>query len=316
MAKNKTQLVAASPTRKGGRTILWALGAVCAAALVGWAALSLAQNDNLGKVAMNHAGKLVGFGPRPSGSDAHKQTQQYIISALKTAGVAVENDSFTAESSIGQVPMNNIIGRIPGRSDRIFVIATHYDTKLVKDFRFVGANDGGSGTALLLALAPLLARKSFNHEVRLVFLDGEESIPWDWDESQSLYGSRHLAAKWAGDGTAKRIGAFILLDMIGDADLGIVKESNSTAWLREQIWTAARSLGYAKSFLDQEMAIADDHMPFLEAGVPAVDLIDFSYGPNHSYWHTDKDTLDKLSPRSLQITGQVVLESLTVLDQK
>ena len=156
MAKNKTQLVAASPTRKGGRTILWALGAVCAAALVGWAALSLAQNDNLGKVAMTHTEKMVAFGPRPSGSDALKQTQQYIINTLKTAGVAVQSDSFTAESSIGQIPMTNIIGRIPGRGDRIFVIATHYETKLVKDFRFVGANDGGSGTALLLALAPLL----------------------------------------------------------------------------------------------------------------------------------------------------------------
>jgi glutaminyl-peptide cyclotransferase len=302
--------------RSGGRNILWALGAVCVAALVGWGALSLAQNDNLGKAAMSHAERMVAFGPRPSGSEVHKQTQQYIINTLKTAGVAVETDSFTAESSVGPIPMSNISGRIPGRSDRIFVIASHYDTKLSKNFRFVGANDGGSSTAVLLALAPLLARKSFNHEVRLVFFDGEESVPWEWDDSQALYGSRHLASRWQQDGTAKRVGAFILMDMIGDKDLSIVKEGNSTGWLQNQIWTAARSLGHAKHFAEDGYPMEDDHTPFLNAGIPAVDLIDFSYGPNNSYWHTAEDTLDKLSPRSMQVVGEVVLETLTVLDQK
>jgi Zn-dependent M28 family amino/carboxypeptidase len=318
LARKKTQpaAAAAAPTRKGGRNILWALGAVCAAALVGWAALSLAQSDHLGKAAMGHTGKLVAFGPRPSGSTAHKQSQQYISSALKSAGLAVEGDSFTAQSSIGPIAMNNIIGRIPGRTDRIFVIASHYDTKLSKDFPFVGANDGGSTSGLLLALAPLLARKSFNHEVRLVFLDGEESVPWEWDDTQSLYGSRHLAAKWQQDGTVGRVGAFILLDLIGDADLGVMKESNSTGWLQDQIWNSARGLGHAEHFLPDGGAIQDDHIPFLEAGIPAVDLIDFNYGPNNSYWHTEKDTLDKLSPRSLQVVGEVVLETLTVLDRK
>lgn len=313
---SRARATAAEPVRRGGRGAWWVLGAVCVAGLVGWGALSLAQGDNLGKVAMTHAGKMVALGPRPPGSDAHQQTQQYIISALKAAGVAVETDSFTAQSSIGPIPMTNILGRIPGRGERIFVLAAHYDTKLVRDFRFVGANDGGSGTALLLALAPLLARKSFHHEVRLAFLDGEESVPWDWDDAQALYGSRHLAARWAGDGTARRVGAFILLDMVGDAELGILRESNSTAWLREQVWTAARSLGHARHFLDQEAAIQDDHIPFLDAGIPAVNLIDFQYGPNHSYWHTHQDTLDKLSPRSLQVVGEVVLETLTVLDRK
>lgn len=317
--QKKKPNAAPQPQVGGGKSILWTLGAVCVAGLLGWAALSVAQNDNLGKNAMSHAEKMVALGPRPSGSAAHKQTQQYIINALKAAGVAVETDSFTADSANGPVPLSNIIGRIVsrgGRSGRIFVVASHYDTKLSKDFPFVGANDGGSSTGLLLALAPLLARKSFQHEVRLVFFDGEESVPWDWDDAQSLYGSRHLAARWKADGTAKRIGAFILMDMIGDAELGIVKESNSTGWLSDQVWAAARSLGHAEHFLPDQVPLVDDHMPFLGIGVPAVDLIDFNYGPNHSYWHTEKDTLDKLSPRSLQVVGEVVLETLTVLDQK
>lgn len=319
MSRRKVQAAspkAGSSSRAGAGNLLWTLGALCVAALIGWAALSLAQGDHLGKAAMAHTESIVAFGPRPSGSETHKQAQQYLTSTLKSAGLAVENDPFTAQSSVGPIAMNNIIGRIPGRSDRIFVIASHYDSKLSKDFPFVGANDGGSTSGLLLALAPLLARKSFAHEVRLVFLDGEESIPWEWDESQSLYGSRHLAAKWDADGTAKRVGAFILLDLIGDADLGVMKESSSTGWLQEQIWTAARSLGHAKYFLPDGGAIEDDHLPFLEVGIPAVDLIDLDYGPGNSYWHTEKDTLDKLSPRSLQVVGEVVLETLTVLDQK
>lgn len=298
------------------RQIAWMVAAAGIAVLVGWGALSVAQNDTLGKSAMAHTEKLVGFGPRPSGSDAHQQMQQYIISSLKSAGVAVESNSFTADSSIGPLPMNNIIGRIPGRTDRIFVIASHYDTKRTKDFSFVGANDGGSSSGLLLALAPLLARKSFSHEVRLVFFDGEESIPWDWDEDEALVGSRHLAARWKADGTAKRIGAFILLDLIGDADLDIVKESSSTDWLSDHVWATAKSLGHSKHFTKNKFPIEDDHQPFLDIGVPSVDLIDFSYGPNNAYWHTEKDALDKLSPRSLQVVGEVVLDTLTTLDVK
>jgi Zn-dependent M28 family amino/carboxypeptidase len=125
-----------------------------------------------------------------------------------------------------------------------------------------------------------------------------------------------LAAKWADDGTAKRIGAFLLLDMIGDKDLDILAESYSTPWLLEQVWTAAKNLGHGKYFTDNPGAISDDHKPFLDIGVPAVNIIDINYGPSNSFHHTPQDTLDKLSPRSLQITGEVVLETLTKLDQK
>lgn len=305
----------AEPARHSGRNIFWALGAVCVAALVGWAALSLAQNDNLGKVAMNHAEKMVALGPRPSGSDAHKQTQQYIINALKTAGVAVETDSWEVQSPNGPVTMTNIVGRIPGRTDRVFVVGSHYETLLTKDFKFVGANDPGASAGLLLALAPLLARKSYKHEVRLAFFDGEETYG-NWSMEDSFFGSQRLAKKWAEDGTAKRIGAFLLLDMIGDKDLDILAESNSTPWLREQVWSAAKSLGHGKYFTSNPGAISDDHLPFLNIGVPSVDIIDLNYGPSNSFHHSPQDTLDKISARSMQITGEVALETLTVLDQK
>jgi glutaminyl-peptide cyclotransferase len=301
--------------RSGGGNILWALGAVCVAALVGWGALSLAQNDNLGKAAMSHTEKMVAFGPRPSGSEAHKQTQQYIINTLKTAGVAVETDPFKVQSPNGPVTMMNIVGRLPGRSDRIFVVGSHYETLLTKDFKFVGANDPGSSAGLLLALAPLLARKSFKHEVRLAFLDGEETYG-NWSMDDSFFGSQRLAQKWKQDGAAARIGAFLLLDMIGDKNLDIVAETNSTPWLRAQVWTAAKSLGHSKYFTERGAAISDDHLPFLDIGVPSVDIIDLNFGPDNRYHHSPEDTLDKLSPRSMQLVGEVVLETLTVLDQK
>jgi Zn-dependent M28 family amino/carboxypeptidase len=312
---NKKAAATVGRPNRSGRNVVWVLAAVCLAALVGWAALSLAQSDNLGKVAMTHAEKMVAFGPRPSGSEAHKQTQQYIINALKTAGVAVETDSFEVQSPNGPVTMTNIVGRIPGRTDRVFVVGSHYETLLTKDFKFIGANDPGASAGLLLALAPLLARKSFQHEVRLAFFDGEETYG-NWSMDDSFFGSQRLAKKWEADGTAKRIGALLLLDMIGDKDLDILSESNSTPWLRTEVWTAAKSLGHAKYFTAREAPISDDHLPFVDIGVPSVDIIDLNYGPDNRYHHSPDDTLDKISPRSMQVVGEVALETLTVLDRK
>ena len=140
-----------------------------------------------------------------------------------------------------------------------------------------------------MAMAPLLAKKHFQHNVWLVFLDGEEAFR-EWTDTDSLYGSRHMAEQFKRNGTAKQIGAFILLDMIGDAGLGILQDSNSTGWLRDDVWKTAARLGYSRNFLSTGTAMEDDHVPFLQAGIPAVDLIDFDYGPNNSYWHTAYDT--------------------------
>ena len=302
------------------------LSVLAAGAFAAWLALtpfsgpsySLAKDASLGKAALDEVTALVAFGPRPVGSPAHQKTERAIIEKLQAAGVTVDEDHFTARTPDGPAAMNNIIGRIPGRGGaqaRTIVLATHYDTKIETKFAFVGANDGGSGTGLLVALAPLLAKRGFNHNVWLVFLDGEEAFH-EWTATDSLYGSRHLAAQWKANGEASKIGALILLDMIGDRDLGILQDSNSTAWLRDAVWKTAGKLGYSKYFLNTGTAMEDDHVPMLAAGIPSLDLIDFDYGPGMAYWHTAQDTLDKLSADSLAIVGEVTLESISQLDRQ
>ncbi|MBI2817982.1 MAG: M28 family peptidase [Acidobacteria bacterium] len=305
------------PRSKSGRyKVLLALVILAGAALLAWVAVSLTKAASIGKDALEQANRIIALGPRPCGSEAHQKAQAAIVEKLTSSGMAVDQDHFTAKTPVGSVPMNNIIGRIPGRggiSQRTIILATHYDTKLVRDFRFVGANDGGSGTGLLLALAPLLVKQNYRHNIWLVFLDGEEAFR-EWSATDSLYGSRHMAGELKARGIAPQIGAFILLDMVGDADLGILQDSNSTPWLRDLVWKAAARLGYSKHFLSTGTAMEDDHMPFLQAGIPSVDVIDFDYGPGNSYWHTVHDTADKLSAQSLQIVGDVVLETLSELD--
>ena len=181
---------------------------------------------------------------------------------------------------------------------------------------YVGANDGGSSTGLLLALADQLRGKTLDgYSVWLVWTDGEEAFV-KWSDTDSLYGTRQLAEKWQQDGTAKKVKAFILVDMIGDADLDIQKETNSAPWLSDLVYQAATNLGYQSHFFQQTIAIDDDHIPFMRIGVPVIDLIDFTYGYNNVFHHTTEDTLDKLSPQSLAITGDVVLESIRLLDSR
>jgi Zn-dependent M28 family amino/carboxypeptidase len=291
------------------RKSILAAGLVVLAVLAGWAGRSLTQSSAIGSAAYAQTKALVAFGPRPVGSEAHKKMEAYILGQLQAAGAAIEQDRFTTDTPVGAKSMTNIIGRLGKPGARIIVLATHYDTKLIPGF--VGANDGGSSTGLVLALAPILAKRSFSHEIRLVFLDGEEAFK-DWTDTDSVYGSKHLAAKWKADGTASRIGAFILVDMIGDASLDLFKDTNSTPWLRDEVWNVAQRLGYADYFLNRETSYEDDHIPFVKAGVPSVDLLDLDYPP----WHTTQDTMDKLSPRSMQIVGEVVLESIAELDRQ
>jgi Zn-dependent M28 family amino/carboxypeptidase len=296
---------------------VWAALIVAGAltALLGWGewAATRQQGGPLGVAAMEHVKALVAMGPRPVGSEAHRSMQRYIIEQLQAAGATVEQDTFAATTPLGEKSLTNIVGTLGAAGGRIIVLGTHYETLAMEGF--VGANDAGSSTGLVLAMAPLLAQRNLGHEIRLVFFDGEEAFE-KWSEQDSLYGSRHLAAKWKVDGTTARIGAFILLDMVGDADLDLLKDSNSTPWLRDQVWKTAARLGYSRYFLDREAAFEDDHLPFIRAGVPAVDLIDLNYGLGNRYWHTTEDTLDKLSPRSLQIVGEVVLETIAELDRQ
>jgi Zn-dependent M28 family amino/carboxypeptidase len=201
-----------------------------------------------------------------------------------------------------------VIGVLPGRRPDVILLGGPYDTKWFPGFRFVGANDGGSSAALLLQLARVLAKAPREFTYWITFFDGEEARA-DWTSTDSLYGSRHLAAELARTGRLPR--AVIVVDMIGDRDLGLRREGYATAWLTDIVWATARRLGHGRHFLGDVLPVEDDHAPFLRAGVPATLLIDFDYPP----WHTAADTLDKVSARSLAIVGEVVREALPAVEQ-
>ncbi len=269
--------------------------------------------------AMQYVKEIVAFGPRPIGSVNHKKVEDYILSHLK--GDDVESDIFTADTAEGKFSVHNIIAKYPGTKDGIIVIASHYDTNYpLRKTSYVGANDGGSSSALLLELANQLRGKPREgYSIWLVWDDAEEAIKPDTEVAfldDSLYGIRHLAEKWEADGTLKKIKAFLLADMIGDADLNVDRDGNSTPWLEEVVYEAATRLGYQSHFFARTLpGVEDDHIPFMKRGVPSADLIDFDYGYNDVFWHTTQDTVDKLSPKSLEIVGSTVLETVGILDK-
>jgi Zn-dependent M28 family amino/carboxypeptidase len=291
------------------------------ALILGWACLTLASLARAaeppgfsGARAFEDLKHLVSFGPRPSGSPALIQTRQWLIQELRGTGAQVEEDSFVANTPIGPIPMNNLIAKFRGSRRETVIVAGHYDTKRFGEFRFLGANDGGSSAALLVELARVLGGRQNALNYWLVFFDGEEAVR-DWSATDSLYGSRHLVEKLSASGELSRIQALILVDMIGDAQLRIPRESSSTPWLTGLIFDVAQRLGYGRYFVNNQNAVDDDHMPFINAGVSAVDLIDFDYGPNNSYWHSARDTLDHCSPQSLTIVGRVVTATLIELEK-
>ncbi|MBI4164210.1 MAG: M28 family peptidase [Acidobacteria bacterium] len=293
------------------------LGVVAAALLVpGLSAPSglLGVSGFSGGRAFEDLKRIVALGPRPSGSVALAKTRQEISRQLKLAGLMAEEDNFTASTPVGPVPMTNVIVRIPGDQKKIVVVAGHYETKRFSDFRFVGANDGGSSAACLVELSRVLATRKNKFTYWLVFFDGEEAFG-DFSETDGLYGSRHLVRKLAASGELSRLEAVIVVDMVADSDLNIHRENNSTPWLTDQVFTAARRLGYGRYFLDDPRYYIDDHVPFVNAGVAAVNLLDFSYGHGNRYWHTAEDTLDKCSPFSLTIVGRTVMATLEGLEQ-
>ncbi len=265
-----------------------------------------------GNLALGHVEKLVAFGPHPPGSSAMARVQEYLIAQLKTLGLAVEAQDFLASTPLGPVSMKNISTKIPGRSEQMVVIGSHYDTKLMQGSYFVGANDGGSSTGLLLEIARVLAQRKGGCTVWVVFFDGEEALK-EWSQSDSLYGSRSFANLLRAKGLTGKTKAMILLDMVGDKDLVLERDYSSTSWLVDLMRQSAQELGYGSHVSTVQKAMDDDHIPFLQAGIPAVDLIDFDYGINNLYWHTSNDTIDKISPRSLKITGDIVLRMLEKL---
>jgi Zn-dependent M28 family amino/carboxypeptidase len=271
-----------------------------------------------GGLAYEYARDFVAIGPRWPTSAGHLKAEVFLRAHFQHD--QLEEDAFTADTPIGPVNMRNFIVRFAGKKDGVIVLATHYETNYyLRDINFVGANDGGATTGLLMAIADQLraqtvgGKKLDGYSVWLVFFDGEEAIR-SWSDSDSTYGSRHLAAKWGRDGTLGRIKAFVLADMIGDKDLDIQRESRSTDWLVELVRQAARKFGDERYFFQQDEPVDDDHMPFVKRGVPSIDIIDLDYGPNNSYHHTAQDTMDKVSAHSLQIDGDVFLETIRLID--
>jgi glutaminyl-peptide cyclotransferase len=255
--------------------------------------------------------QAVALGPRPDGSPAIAKLRAMIKQQLGLRGCELISDRFTAQTPDGPVPMENIIAKFPGLSGRAIAVSGHYDTK--KMANFVGANDGGSSTGALLELAAALQGRRREDDIYLVFFDGEEAFH-EWTDTDSLYGSRHLAAKWTADGTNGRLKALINVDMMGDKNLRLTWDTNSAASVRKLVWDIADSLGYSGAFPRQGSAIVDDHMPFINAGVRAVDLIDFD--SQSTFWHTPQDTLDKLDPHSFEVIGNVVMKSIEQLEQQ
>ena len=278
-----------------------------------------AQGHFNGQKAYDYARGFVAIGPRWPTSQNHAKAEQFLRNHF--AHDALEEDAFTADTSIGPVGMRNFIVRFPGKKDGVIVLGSHYETNYpLRNINFVGANDGAATVGLLMAIGDQLhaqvtgGRKLDGFSVWLVFFDGEESFQTQWSNSDALFGSRHLAAKWGRDGTLGHIKAFILADMIGDKDLDIQRESQSADWLVALVRQAARKYGYERYFFQHEETVEDDHVPFVQRGVPSIDVIDLDYGPNDSYHHTVQDSMDKISAHSLMIDGDVFLETIRLVN--
>ncbi|HKO61364.1 MAG TPA: M28 family peptidase [Pyrinomonadaceae bacterium] len=274
-----------------------------------------------GERAMDHVRKQIDLGPRVSASPELAKTREYIIGLLKGYGLKVRADDFTAKTPVGDKSMVNITAELSGESKDVIIISSHYETKFFKDMQFVGANDPASSVATLLEIARVMATGEFKPKMTywFVFFDGEEAFCRDWDECSkpdapdNTYGSRHFVAQLQKQNELERVRAMILLDLMGYKNLELGRDTLSTRWLQDIIWTAGRGLGHRKVFLDRDEGVGgDDHEPFLQAGVPAVDIIQLNGYP---HWHRADDTLDKVSARSMKIVGETVLASLPKIEE-
>ena len=265
---------------------------------------------------MDHVRKQIDFGPRPPGSPELEKTRAYIANELRSSGLTVLLDEFTAATPQGEKKMVNIIGEIPGETKTTILLGSHYDTKFYKDMRFVGANDPATSVATLLEIGRVLGSTKEKSKVtyRLVFFDGEEAFCEGWsdcknkDGPDNTYGSRHYVSLLKEKNELVNTAALILLDMMGYKNLQLGRDTSSTPWLVDIIWQTGRELGYDKIFLDREEGVGgDDHEPFLRHGIDAVDIIQLSSYP---HWHKADDTIDKVSAQSMKIVGDTVLASL------
>ena len=269
-----------------------------------------------GKRAFAHVAKQVSFGPRPAGSPAIAKTQDYILAELKSYGCSADIDAFSSDTPAGRLPMKNILVKIPGDRPGVILLGTHYDTKRLENF--VGADDGGSSTGVMLELARNLCPQHGRYSVWIAFFDGEEAVRPEWHDPDNCYGSRQMAARFANSGDLTKIKALLLADIVGTRTPHFKRETYSTKALVDLVWGVAKKLGYGDVFVEDSSAVEDDHQSFLKRHVPSVDVIDLDNGPGGDvyYWHTPQDSLDKISPKTLAIVGHVFLESVKQLQAK
>jgi len=270
-----------------------------------------------------YCAEIAGFGERWPGSPGHSKTEDLIHQVLEKDGAQVESDNFVATTPLGRIAVHNIIGKFNTRVDpkqRIFILTGHYDT-LIKP-GFIGANDGASSTAILLAFADALAHQKVAMQIWLIWTDLEEAVH-AFDGKDGLYGSRHLARKLMANGTISRIRGVFLLDMIGYKNLSVAREMGSSRSLQNYIAQAANQLGYAQYFFRYDANITDDHESFIQVGIPAVDVVDAEYGRTGAgfdsmgeFHHTNADTMDKVSQHSFEVVGRTILLAVELLDEQ
>ena len=303
------------------KNILRALRGLLVITLAGLGCVQAQSSVNFnGQRAFEDIRQLVAIGPRVAGTPGAQAARDYIKKELQAAGLTVVEQPFEAETPLGRVSMVNLLATIPasgpvaGQSAERLVIGGHYDTKRFKDFRFVGANDGGSSAAFLIEFGRVLKRRPNRLPIELLFLDGEEAVV-EWEGTDHTYGSRYYVEAARKNGTLKTIKAFILVDMIGDKDLLIKRETNSTPSLMDAVLEAARRLG-RREFSSEPYPVEDDHLEFLAAGVPSVDIIDLEYytSSGKTAWHSQFDTMDNVSAQSLQAVGDVLIAALPAIE--
>ncbi len=279
--------------------------------------------DVSGKRARAHVAKLVAFGERPAGSKALERSRKYLEGELKKLGLASTVQSFRDKAAPG-IHFHNLLCEIPGtdkHDDRLLVLGSHYDTKLTKghdrdehNFKFVGANDGGSSSGLLLELARYFRKHPLRCRLLLVWFDGEESLEFDWNDDKALFGSKHCVKMLRKRFPKTRplykcVPVMVLLDMIGDPKESITRDELSSRRLQRIVAESAKKLRYSKHFFKKQTEVTDDHIPFKNRSIEVLDLIQFG-PPIPAWWHTKDDTLDKVSAKSLEIVGKVVAHAL------
>ncbi|MDZ4774902.1 MAG: M28 family peptidase [Planctomycetota bacterium] len=264
-----------------------------------------------------HLERQVAFGPRPSGSKEIEECRKFLEAELTGMGLAPKRETFEEKTPVGEIEFANVWAEWPGTDAKEgwIVLGSHYDTKRMP-FPFVGANDAGSSTAALIEIARAIVKGGKSpFTYRFVFFDGEEATRNEWVDPDNTYGSRYHAQqlKRVGENTKARV--FVLLDMVGDKDLKLTRDIYSDRKFMDVFVGAARMNGLGAYVDGRSLEVRDDHLSFMAIGVPSINLIDFEYGPNNSYWHTKDDVLANCSKESLAVIGKITLLGLEKVEE-